>query len=241
MNIFAANRISRLPYFLWMLAICVAVSLIQVFAGSHLSRDETSPVMSLVWMLAVGVAAFPIVKRLHDLNIPGWCFLFGLIPIVNVFVGIYLLFGKGTNGTNDYGKPPENLLRKIQTPSFFIASCSDDDAFYREAYEELENSQVDKTLWAKAFAQCNGNENQAKALYIKSRVLQMRASCRGLENPISEMAVEAVEQKTIAYSEVVKAPVSEETEQKSAPYPPLTIPILVFLVVALILGLILGN
>jgi formylglycine-generating enzyme required for sulfatase activity/uncharacterized membrane protein YhaH (DUF805 family) len=186
MNIFAANRISRLPYFLWMLAICVAVSLIQVFAGSHLSRDETSPVMSLVWMLAVGISAFPTIKRLHDLNKSGWLWLLGLIPLVNVFFGIYLLFSKGTEDSNDYGEPPENLLKKIRIGSPSTVSRSDDDALYQKAYEELENGQIEKALWAKIFTQCGGNENKAKAVYIRNRVEHLKSTNQQEEKDVAD-------------------------------------------------------
>ena len=36
--------------------------------------------------------------------------------------------------------------------------------------EEIETNQVDKGLWAKSFADQGGDENKAKALYIKRRV-----------------------------------------------------------------------
>jgi uncharacterized membrane protein YhaH (DUF805 family) len=205
MNIFAANRISRLPYFLWMLAICVAVSLIQVFAGSHLSRDETSPVMSLVWMLAVGVAAFPIVKRLHDLNKSGWLWLFGLVPILNVFFGIYLLFGKGTEGANDYGNPPEKLLEKIRIGPSSIINRSDNDTFYQQAYEELENRQMDKALWAKIFSQCGGNENKAKAQYITVRVERLAAEKPVLDSQPAKMSLYDQMKKNIENVEKAKS------------------------------------
>lgn len=46
------------------------------------------------------------VRRLHDLNRSGFFFLLFFIPIVNFFLGIYIIFFKGTEGDNRYGSDP---------------------------------------------------------------------------------------------------------------------------------------
>ena len=46
------------------------------------------------------------VRRLHDLDKSGWWLLIMCIPIVNFFLGIYILFFKGTEGANQYGNDP---------------------------------------------------------------------------------------------------------------------------------------
>ncbi|HAC06144.1 MAG TPA: hypothetical protein DCF71_09835, partial [Gemmatimonadetes bacterium] len=38
------------------------------------------------------------VKRLHDLDRPGWHWWLLLIPLVNIYMGLVLLFAKGTQG-----------------------------------------------------------------------------------------------------------------------------------------------
>jgi uncharacterized membrane protein YhaH (DUF805 family) len=43
-----------------------------------------------------------IVRRLHDLNRSEWWALLALVPIINVFMAIYLIFFKGTPGPNKY-------------------------------------------------------------------------------------------------------------------------------------------
>jgi uncharacterized membrane protein YhaH (DUF805 family) len=169
MNIFTAKRIGRLFYFGWMLPICVISGLITA------AVEDIRYGASVVLIISAAFAAFPIVKRLHDLNKSGWLWLLGLIPLVNVFFGIYLLFGKGTEDSNDYGAPTESLLKKIRIGHPSIISRSDNDAFYRQAYEELGNGQTDKALWAKIFSQCGGNENKAKAQYITVRVERLAA------------------------------------------------------------------
>lgn len=45
-------------------------------------------------------------QRLHDMNHSGWISLLMFLPIVNVALGLYLIFGRGTSGANDYGAPP---------------------------------------------------------------------------------------------------------------------------------------
>ena len=45
-------------------------------------------------------------RRINDLNRSGWLLLLLLVPIVNLFLGIYLIFFKGTDGENDYGPAP---------------------------------------------------------------------------------------------------------------------------------------
>jgi uncharacterized membrane protein YhaH (DUF805 family) len=175
MNIFTANRIGRLVYFGWMLPICVISGFITAYVKDNLYGDEASTVLWITGIISAVFAAFPIVKRLHDLNKSGWLWLLGLIPLVNVFFGIYLLFGKGTEASNDYGAPPEKLLKKIRIGSSSVVSRSEDDVFYQQAYDELENGQIDKALWAKIFSQCGGNENKAKAQYITVRVERLAA------------------------------------------------------------------
>lgn len=175
MNIFTANRIGRLVYFGWMLVICVISGFITAYVKDNLYGDEASLFLWITGTISAAFAAFPIINRLHDLNKSGWLGLLGLIPLVNVFFGIYLLFGRGTNGANDYGAPPEKLLKKIRIGHSSVISRSDDDVFYQQAYEELENGQMDKALWAKIFAQCGGNENKAKAQYITVRVERLAA------------------------------------------------------------------
>ncbi len=46
------------------------------------------------------------VKRLHDLGRPGWHFLLLGIPIYNLWLGLVLLFKRGTWGRNEYGPDP---------------------------------------------------------------------------------------------------------------------------------------
>lgn len=59
-------------------------------------------------VIAAGVwAAICItIKRLHDLDRPGWHGLLFLIPLYNLYLSCVLLFVKGTEGANQFGADP---------------------------------------------------------------------------------------------------------------------------------------
>ena len=46
------------------------------------------------------------VKRLHDLDRPGWHVLLFMIPLYNIYLSIVLFVVEGTAGDNDYGPDP---------------------------------------------------------------------------------------------------------------------------------------
>ena len=67
------------------------------------------PTLGVLWAGAwMGVAV--IVRRLHDLNRPGWHFLLLGIPIYNLYLWFLLLCRGGTVGGNAYG--PDPFLRR---------------------------------------------------------------------------------------------------------------------------------
>ena len=62
---------------------------------------------------AIGVGAAGIwagvcitIKRLHDLERPAWHWLLLAVPIYNIYLGLVLLFQKGTDGPNQFGSDP---------------------------------------------------------------------------------------------------------------------------------------
>lgn len=61
-----------------------------------------------------------------------------------------------------------------------------DDDFYKAAYEETSSGQIEPVAWAKAFANSEGNQDKAKALYIKNRVEQLTKLAAGKhqDNPV---------------------------------------------------------
>ncbi|MYG80507.1 MAG: DUF805 domain-containing protein [Gemmatimonadetes bacterium] len=69
------------------------------------------PMLGFLWTGAwAGLAAT--VKRLHDLNRPGWHFFLLGIPIYNLYLWFLLLCRGGTVGPNMYG--PDPLARRYR-------------------------------------------------------------------------------------------------------------------------------
>lgn len=71
-----------------------------------------------------------------------------------------------------------------QNPSTYHAETSassakanspavNDDAFYDEVAKEIETNKLISGVWVRAFAEADGDENRAKAIYIKRRVAQL--------------------------------------------------------------------
>lgn len=52
------------------------------------------------------IIAFQVVKRLHDLDRPGSHYWLLWIPFYNIYLGLVILFNKGTAGMNKYGPDP---------------------------------------------------------------------------------------------------------------------------------------
>lgn len=60
-------------------------------------------------------------------------------------------------------------MSKFDAKNFNSTNMSEDE-IYEKIMNEIDNDQKVKSLWAKAFAESDGDENKAKALYIKLRL-----------------------------------------------------------------------
>ncbi|ORT99901.1 hypothetical protein D081_1482 [Anaerovibrio sp. JC8] len=105
------GRLNRLRYFLrgLVLGVVAAVlAMIGTFIGLAMDFDpDASQGLGYIVCLPVMILSFMnSIKRAHDLDKPGWLVIGTLIPIVNIFVSLYLLFGRGTEGPNQYGDDP---------------------------------------------------------------------------------------------------------------------------------------
>lgn len=111
------GRLGRMQYFLQSIAIMGAlVAVIAGIAGLLLATENAAgsnaflvigiPAMIIVYIVAAVLMAFVSVKRLHDLNLSGWFFWVGLIPVVSILFSLYVIFVPGTDGPNQYGPVP---------------------------------------------------------------------------------------------------------------------------------------
>lgn len=53
------------------------------------------------------------VKRLHDLERPAWQWWLLAVPLYNIYLGLVLLFKKGTEGQNQFGQDPLAALKAL--------------------------------------------------------------------------------------------------------------------------------
>ena len=118
-----SRRIGRMGFFLgfvyWDLVLLVpvgaAAALIVMLNGGvpgSLVDFYGSPAANLLAYLfgAVVLLSLPIslslyIRRLHDLGQSGWWSILSLISPINFFFMLYLLFAKGPQEENQYGKP----------------------------------------------------------------------------------------------------------------------------------------
>lgn len=119
----AKGRISRGSYLLGALALMVVAA---VFTGATLAfqqavtvPDDSGTMHMELWQLgifaalAVAYLVFMVwsgiclaVKRFHDLDVPGSQIFMFLVPFLNVWCMIRLIFFAGTPGSNKYGANP---------------------------------------------------------------------------------------------------------------------------------------
>lgn len=59
-----------------------------------------------------------------------------------------------------------------------------DNAFYDEVAKEIESNNLIPGVWTRAFAEADGDENRAKAIYIKRRVAQLTESANRATMPL---------------------------------------------------------
>gem|GEM_PF-2471221 len=99
------GRLGRLKYYLNSLlsfaATAVTVGVVKAMGNELISFLAVPAIV----YLAIGEFSV-VARRFHDLNRSGWWSLLFFIPIVNLFVGLYLLFKKGTKGPNRFGPDP---------------------------------------------------------------------------------------------------------------------------------------
>jgi len=82
---------------------------------------------TLANLLIIAVLLFNIslfVRRWHDLGSSGWSVLFNLVPLVNIFIILYVIFKGGKPEKNIYGDPPSE---RIKYPQDILALTVDEN------------------------------------------------------------------------------------------------------------------
>lgn len=109
------GRIGRLRYLAYCFAsylILIPFIIIGVIVASVMGADSETyasitGIATITAYIPMMIFFFIIAKRrLNDMNQSGWLSLTILIPLVNIFIGLWLLFGRGTEGQNNHGPAP---------------------------------------------------------------------------------------------------------------------------------------
>lgn len=105
------GRLNRKSYIYRSLFLSLVLCIVQ---GVLTFATNTIDALELLFaVVAFGFSLFSFVsnimmdvRRLHDLDLSGWWMLLMLVPLVNIFFALYMLFFKGTEGPNQYGEDP---------------------------------------------------------------------------------------------------------------------------------------
>lgn len=103
------NRLNRQRFILRSFGLFLVVVVIE---GVLLTVAEILQ-STLIYMLAIIVSLMfmipsfmLVIRRLHDLDRPGWWCIGTMIPGINIIFAVYLVLFVGTNGPNRYGPDP---------------------------------------------------------------------------------------------------------------------------------------
>jgi hypothetical protein len=84
-----------------------------------------------------------------------------IIMIIVAYIGVYILF-------EIISKIIESVKKDTSKMKVFS------DKQYLEAYSEVEENNIqNKELWAKAFAQCGGDKEKQKSIYVELRTKEL--------------------------------------------------------------------
>lgn len=102
-------RCFRSVLFIYVLILVVALFVQVVMSLSGAGAAGAEAFVSYIRLVGISgsvLAAFPVVKRLHDLSRPGTHYWLLLIPLYGQYLGLVLLFQTGTRGPNEFGPDP---------------------------------------------------------------------------------------------------------------------------------------
>lgn len=110
MNIIT-GRTSRSLFFLSNISLWVLVILLQLLAGPAYDKSSQNYGVAglIVAIFSFVTGTILVIRRWHDLGKSGWFTLLFIVPILNLFVFVYLFFAPGENKKNKYGEKPQSI------------------------------------------------------------------------------------------------------------------------------------
>lgn len=108
-KVLAVNgRIGRVRYLVYTVWLSFLLLFITGLAMGLLSL--INPILGLLGMIlyipVMAVSFIMAIRRLNDLEYSGWLSVLMIVPLVNLILSLWLLFGRGTDGSNRYGPAP---------------------------------------------------------------------------------------------------------------------------------------
>lgn len=96
------GRCGRLHYSLLAVVtwLFYAGSLRGMISGLHLPAGVGIAILQVTLLTPFAIIQVP---RLHDMGRTGWYALWGLVPMIGIFIATPLCFIRGTRGSNRYG------------------------------------------------------------------------------------------------------------------------------------------
>ena len=86
---------NRLEYLVIMLVSAVFAAIAYTIYLDTYQPVTVTTLAMLVYLAAVVVQLYAVLGRLTDLNITKWAILLFIVPIANIILAFYLLFGRG--------------------------------------------------------------------------------------------------------------------------------------------------
>ena len=105
------GRIGRVRYLGYSMAATLLFSFIIV--GLTAAMPALAMLSLVLYIPMLAATTILAIRRLNDMDQSGWWSIAMFVPLVNFFVGLWLLFGRGTQGGNSYGPAPSANTRGV--------------------------------------------------------------------------------------------------------------------------------
>ena len=109
------GRIGRIRYLAYTFGLTLLIGLAIALLMGLLSKISEALAMLafILYIPMIGASLVVAARRLNDLGHTGWLSLLTLVPLLNFFFGLWLVFGAGNPGANQYGPPPAANSRSL--------------------------------------------------------------------------------------------------------------------------------
>lgn len=109
-----SGRLGRIRYLMYGLlcsfagglALAIAIGVSGFNAQAMGDMMGATALVAAVYAGAVFCNIVLVRRRLHDMNKSGWHCALLIVPFVNIVVGFWLMFARGTDGSNEFGPAP---------------------------------------------------------------------------------------------------------------------------------------